>query len=503
MARASPTDRRWRECGFLRMARGSPSSSSPTRTTVQTRRRRSPSTTSTAETRYSRTGASIRSLTWSSSSARRSRASCATWSSPRSWAWTRRAASPPVKLCANTACSTALDGGARFTALAERLGTMRTRTGSICDASLEEPRGHRRPARRAVAAARGRPADYRMLAVGIGSRREWATIPCTVALDGSYGRRLGRGRLFTALAGRQATITFQNACRLQQGIASSSTYLRRLSGAARLAALVTRAPAVNGSVRSLRQPRGCARTSKCPLPSRSASRPRRNAGRGRIALASGAARARRRRVRPPRRSRRARGMRRRARGGERLAPDDYGAWRPSPACSSGSRTIRPWQEGEEPDRQARLEYGDIRANPQRVEVALRGGRDGQLRARDRDAAGAPRGARGASGRSPLARGEDRPELPGRRHPDRVGPVLVRAALAQARRAQVGARARERARAEPRAVRARVYLADTYEKQGRRREAREQLEKAAAGKPGRYDEAEERRWQDVARRKLAD
>ncbi|WP_242342741.1 tetratricopeptide repeat protein [Anaeromyxobacter terrae] len=53
------------------------------------------------------------------------------------------------------------------------------------------------------------------------------------------------------------------------------------------------------------------------------------------------------------------------------------------------------------------------------------------------------------------------------------------------------------------VRARVYLADTYRKQGRHREAREQLEKAAAATPGRYDEAEERRWQEIARRKLAD
>ncbi len=53
------------------------------------------------------------------------------------------------------------------------------------------------------------------------------------------------------------------------------------------------------------------------------------------------------------------------------------------------------------------------------------------------------------------------------------------------------------------VRAHVYLADTYERRGRHREAREQLEKAVAGTPGRYDEAEERRWQEVARRKLAD
>jgi tetratricopeptide (TPR) repeat protein len=48
------------------------------------------------------------------------------------------------------------------------------------------------------------------------------------------------------------------------------------------------------------------------------------------------------------------------------------------------------------------------------------------------------------------------------------------------------------------VRARVYLADLYRKEGHRREAREQLEKATEGAPGRYDAPEERRWQGVAR-----
>jgi hypothetical protein len=51
------------------------------------------------------------------------------------------------------------------------------------------------------------------------------------------------------------------------------------------------------------------------------------------------------------------------------------------------------------------------------------------------------------------------------------------------------------------VRAHVYLADLYRKEGHDREAREQLEQAAAGEPGRYDGPEERRWQEVARRKL--
>lgn len=48
------------------------------------------------------------------------------------------------------------------------------------------------------------------------------------------------------------------------------------------------------------------------------------------------------------------------------------------------------------------------------------------------------------------------------------------------------------------VRARVYLAELYEKEGEEKAAREQLERAAAGEPGRYDAPEERRWQKVAR-----
>ncbi len=51
------------------------------------------------------------------------------------------------------------------------------------------------------------------------------------------------------------------------------------------------------------------------------------------------------------------------------------------------------------------------------------------------------------------------------------------------------------------VRARVYLADLYEKEGEGKAARAQLERAAAGEPGRYDAPEERRWQKVARDRL--
>jgi tetratricopeptide (TPR) repeat protein len=48
------------------------------------------------------------------------------------------------------------------------------------------------------------------------------------------------------------------------------------------------------------------------------------------------------------------------------------------------------------------------------------------------------------------------------------------------------------------VRARVYLSELYRKEGKRGRAREEIEKAAAAEPGRYDEAEERRWREVAR-----
>jgi len=52
------------------------------------------------------------------------------------------------------------------------------------------------------------------------------------------------------------------------------------------------------------------------------------------------------------------------------------------------------------------------------------------------------------------------------------------------------------------VRARVYLADLYEDEGHKDVALKQLEKAAAGEPGRYDAPEERRYQEVARKRLA-
>jgi len=51
------------------------------------------------------------------------------------------------------------------------------------------------------------------------------------------------------------------------------------------------------------------------------------------------------------------------------------------------------------------------------------------------------------------------------------------------------------------VRAHVYLAELYHKERYEKEARAELERAAAGEPGRYDAPEERRMQRVAREEL--
>ncbi len=52
------------------------------------------------------------------------------------------------------------------------------------------------------------------------------------------------------------------------------------------------------------------------------------------------------------------------------------------------------------------------------------------------------------------------------------------------------------------VRAHVYLADLDEKEGQKAQAMAELEKAVAKPPGQYDAPEERRWQAVARSRLA-
>ena len=65
------------------------------------------------------------------------------------------------------------------------------------------------------------------------------------------------------------------------------------------------------------------------------------------------------------------------------------------------------------------------------------------------------------------------------------------------------RALERAlELNPGNVRAHVYLAELHEKEDRKDEARAEWERAAAPSPGDYDPPEARRWQRVARARLA-
>jgi hypothetical protein len=59
------------------------------------------------------------------------------------------------------------------------------------------------------------------------------------------------------------------------------------------------------------------------------------------------------------------------------------------------------------------------------------------------------------------------------------------------------------RMNPDNVRARVYLAELHLKESRRDAARTELGRAISKAPGRYDAPEERRWQEVARRLIAE
>ncbi len=119
--------------------------------------------------------------------------------------------------CANTACSTALDGADRFAQLHTALGDARMRIASICDASFRDTL--LRFAEQLTPSAlplRGTPADWRMLAVKL-TKAGGATVACTVALDGS-AQSAAADAIYTPPAyGRPAQLTFQNACKLELG----------------------------------------------------------------------------------------------------------------------------------------------------------------------------------------------------------------------------------------------------------------------------------------------
>src|SRR5439155_17905327 len=117
-------------------------------------------------------------------------------------------------LCQDTTCSTASDEGDRIAALAPALGGTRMQLGSICDASFRNTL-----ARFAVSLTpssmplSGVPADWRMLVVSV-TKPSGTVVPCSVGLEGAAGVSAVDAVYAGPKLGRQAQVTFQNACRL-------------------------------------------------------------------------------------------------------------------------------------------------------------------------------------------------------------------------------------------------------------------------------------------------
>lgn len=120
-------------------------------------------------------------------------------------------------ICQNTACSTALDEADRFAALSTALGPGRTQLGSICDASFRNSltrfAASLTPSTMPLA---GVPADWRMLVITV-TKAGGTVVPCTVGLDGAAGQSSVDAVYSAPRLGRQAQISFQNACKLDLG----------------------------------------------------------------------------------------------------------------------------------------------------------------------------------------------------------------------------------------------------------------------------------------------
>lgn len=120
-------------------------------------------------------------------------------------------------ICQNTACSTALDGADRFAALSTALGPNRAQLGSICDASFRDSlirfAGSLTPSTMPLS---GAPADWRMLVVAV-TKAGGAVVPCSVGPEGAPGQSALDAVYSGPQLGRQAQITFQNACKLDLG----------------------------------------------------------------------------------------------------------------------------------------------------------------------------------------------------------------------------------------------------------------------------------------------
>jgi hypothetical protein len=120
--------------------------------------------------------------------------------------------------CANRACSTAADEGARFVDLLGRFAPDRRQLASICDADFDAALlGFAEVIMPDTLPLDGAPADYRMLVASL-ERSGFGTIPCGIVPAGSTDAPTADA-VYSAppQTGGPATLTFQNACAIRRG----------------------------------------------------------------------------------------------------------------------------------------------------------------------------------------------------------------------------------------------------------------------------------------------
>jgi hypothetical protein len=119
--------------------------------------------------------------------------------------------------CANKACSTATDEGARFVQLLDHFAADHRQLASICDASFGAALlGFADVIMPDTVPLAGAPADYQMLVPSI-DRPGAGTIACPVALAGTAAADAALSVYTPPQEGRPATVTFQHECAIQRG----------------------------------------------------------------------------------------------------------------------------------------------------------------------------------------------------------------------------------------------------------------------------------------------
>jgi hypothetical protein len=118
-----------------------------------------------------------------------------------------------------TCCSTALYPGHRFVELLGAVGQATTRLASICDPSFDQAlRDFATVILSQTLPLDGAPADWRMLVAHV-ERPGLSSTPCRIApADADAATRNAADAVYEPpLGGRPASLTFQNACALEQG----------------------------------------------------------------------------------------------------------------------------------------------------------------------------------------------------------------------------------------------------------------------------------------------